>query len=109
MQGTSVKLQLNGSANCIIASWRRIVLDHLLYLLLVRRPILLIQVEGICLCWRLRVHLIQQHLNSYQDLFDGDGGFPALVLVQNTETNGAGRIDVRVEERRYEFACFVKG
>ena len=37
-------------------------------------------------------------------LFDGNGGFPTLLLVQNGETDGAGRVHIRVEKGRTELA-----
>jgi len=40
-----------------------------------------------------------------EELLDGDGGLPTLLLVENAEADGAGRIDVWVEERRDESAC----
>jgi hypothetical protein len=43
-------------------------------------------------------------LDSEEDLFDGDGGLPGLFLVEDREADGAGRVDVGVEERRSEFA-----
>ena len=38
-------------------------------------------------------------------LLDGDGGLPALLLVQQRQANGARRVDVRVKQWRFEFAC----
>ena len=78
--------------------------DNVLDLLLVLRAILLEQVVCFGLCGRLRVGIVQQVLDAQQDLFDGDGGLPRLFLVQDAEADGAGRVDVRVEERRHEFA-----
>lgn len=83
---------------------RRIVLDDRLDLLLICDPVLLEQVVGLCLCGTLRVDLIQQELNSQQNLLDGDGGLPSLFFVEDAETDGAGRVDVGVEERWREFA-----
>jgi hypothetical protein len=37
-------------------------------------------------------------------LFDGDGGLPGLFLVEDRKADGAGRVDVWVEERWGEFA-----
>jgi hypothetical protein len=48
-------------------------------------------------------------LDSEEDLFDGDSGLPGLFLVEDRKTDGAGRVDVRVEERWGEFAwMFVR-
>lgn len=82
-----------------------VVLDDLLDLLVVGDAILLEQVEGIGLGGRLGVRLVEQRLNSQQDLLDGDGGAPALVFVEDAETHGARRVDVGVEERRDKLAC----
>jgi len=46
-------------------------------------------------------------LDSEEDLFDGDGGLPGLFLVEDRKTDGAGRVDVRVEERWGEFAWTI--
>jgi hypothetical protein len=43
-------------------------------------------------------------LNAEKDLFDGDGGLPGFLFVEDRQANGAGRVDVRVEERWSEFA-----
>lgn len=48
---------------------------------------------------------IEEFLNAEEDLFDGDGGFPAFFLVENRETDRAGGVDIGVEEGRCEFAC----
>ena len=85
-------------------SRRRILLHHLLHPLLIRRPILLIQIIRIRLRGRLRVYLVQQHLDPQEDLFDGDGGFPALFFVEDAEADGAGGVDVGVEEWGDKFA-----
>ena len=43
-------------------------------------------------------HAPPAHLDAQQDLLDGDGGAPALVLVQDAQAHGAAGVDVRVEE-----------
>jgi hypothetical protein len=43
-------------------------------------------------------------LNAEEDLLDGDGGLPGFLFVEDREADGAGWVDVRVEERRREFA-----
>ena len=47
----------------------------------------------------MRVGIVEQVLDAQQDLLDGDGGLPALVLVQDAETHSARGEDVGVEER----------
>lgn len=39
------------------------------------------------------------------DLFDGDGGLPSFVFVEDGETDGARGVDIRMEQRRIKFAC----
>lgn len=84
----------------------RVVLDNLLDLLLVRGAVLLEQVERVGLGGRLRVRLVEQRLDAEQDLLDGDGRAPALLLVQDRQADGARGVDVWVEERRDELACW---
>jgi hypothetical protein len=43
-------------------------------------------------------------LDAEQDLLDGDGGLPSFLFVENRQTDGAGRVNVRVEKRWGEFA-----
>lgn len=67
------------------------------------------------------IGVIQQLLNTQQDLetsvsasrtpvevegpylFDRDCGLPTFLLIQDGQTDGTGRIDVRVKECRSEF------
>jgi hypothetical protein len=83
----------------------RILPDDVLHLLLIRCPIFLKEVERIGLRWRLGVRLVEQRLDTEQDLFNSDGGFPALFFVEDGETDCARGIDVWVEEWGGEFAC----
>lgn len=84
---------------------RGILLYDILNLLLVRGAILFEQIERIGLRRRLRVRLVEQRLNTEEDLLDGDGGLPAFFFIEDGEADGAGRVDVGVEERGHEFAC----
>lgn len=86
-------------------SGRLVVLDDLPHLLLVRYTILLEQIVGLGLRWRLRVDLVEKHLDAEKDLLDGDGGLPGFLFIQDRKADGAGGVDVRVEERGCEFAC----
>ena len=36
-------------------------------------------------------------------LFNGDGRLPSFLLIQDRQTDGTGRVDIRVEKRRGEF------
>jgi hypothetical protein len=84
--------------------WRRILLDDVLDLLLVGRPILLEQVERISLRRRLRVRLVEQRLYAQQNLLDRNRRLPAFFFVEDGQTDGAGGVDVGVEQRGNEFA-----
>lgn len=59
------------------------------YASLVGGCILLEHGEGFALCWVVRVGIVEQILNAQQDLLDGDGRFPALVLVQDAKADGS--------------------
>ena len=84
---------------------RRVLLDDLLDLALVRRLVLFEQVERVGLRWALWVRLVEKRLDAQQDLFDVDGGLPAFFFVEDREADGARGVDVWVEEGGYEFAC----
>lgn len=43
-------------------------------------------------------------MNAQQDLLDCDCRLPMFLLVQNRQADGAGWVDIRMEERGYEFA-----
>lgn len=64
-------------------SWRRVLPHDLLDLFLVLGAILLEQVICFSLSRRLRVDLVQQHLDSQQNLLDRDCRFPAFFLIEN--------------------------
>ena len=83
-----------------------IVLDDLAHRLLVRHPVFLEEVVRFGLSGRVRVDFVEQHLDSEEDLLDGDGGLPGLFLVEDREADGAGGVDVWVEEWRREFALW---
>lgn len=83
---------------------RRVVPDDPLDLALVCCAVLPVQVVRIGLGRRVWIWVIQQVLHAKQDLLDGDGRLPALLLVQDGQADCAGGVDVRVEERRDEFA-----
>ena len=54
------------------------------------------------------VGVIEQVLDSNQDLFDGDCWAPSFLLVQNRQANGTGRVHVGMEQRRDKFAWKTK-
>jgi hypothetical protein len=82
----------------------RVISDDLLDLLVVSSAVLAEQVVGLGLSRRLGIGLVQQRLDSEKDLFDGDGGLPAFLFVEDGQANSSGRVDVGVEERRNELA-----
>lgn len=71
---------------------------------LVLETVLTVNSVSLCLGRVLDVRLIQQILDSEQNLFDGDGRAPVLLFVQQRQTNGPGRVHVRMEQWRFELA-----
>jgi hypothetical protein len=65
------------------------------------------EVVGLGLRGRLGVGVVQQVLDAEQDLLDGNGGLPGLIFVEDGQADGAGRVDVGVEQGRNEFAYIV--
>lgn len=66
-----------------------VVADQTANPLLVLGAILLKQVVRLCLGRRLGVRVVEEVLDAQQDLLDGDGGLPCLLLVENRQANGA--------------------
>lgn len=65
-------------------------------------PVILLGVafeQGVCVCLRRRVGigLIEQGLDSEDDVFECDGRLPVLVFVKDGQADGATGVDVRVE------------
>lgn len=81
-----------------------VLLDDLPHFLLVRGAVFLVEVVGLSLRGRLRVGVIQEVLDTQQDLLNRNRRFPRLLLVQNRKTDGSRGVDVGVEERGNEFA-----
>lgn len=52
---------------------------------------------------RLGVGIVEQILYAQKDLLDGNGRFPGLVFVEDRKADGAGGVDIRMEQRRNEF------
>jgi len=73
-------------------------------LFLVLGSVLLEDLERISLGRRFGIRIVEKVLDSQKNLLNGDGWLPCLLLVQNTEANGAGRIHVGMKQRRVEFA-----
>ena len=51
------------------------------------------------------IRVVQEVLDSQQDLLDGDGGLPSVVLIQDGQTHRSRGVHIWVEEGRCEFAC----
>ena len=78
--------------------WSWVLADDSLDLGLVRSLVPLEQVVRLGLGWRVWVWVVKKILHAEQDLFDGDGWLPSLLLVQDGEADGAGWVDVWMEE-----------
>jgi len=70
--------------------------------LLVVGSVLAVGGVSLCLSRVLDVGIVEEILDADQELFDGDGRPPILVLVQETQADGSGWINVGVEQRRAE-------
>ena len=81
-----------------VESWCWIIFDDLLDLSLVLRLIFLKNVVGFRLSGRVWIRIIQQILNTNDNLFDGDSRFPTLFFVENRQTDCAGWVDIGMEE-----------
>jgi len=90
---------------CAPSLRRRVLLDDIAHLPLVRRAVFLELVERVGLCGRVWVRLVEQRLDAEENLLDGYGGLPAFFFVEDAEADGAGGVDVGVEEWGDEFAC----
>ena len=82
----------------------RVLLHDLLYFAFIGRPVPSEHVVGFGLRRRFGVRVVEEFLDTDQNLLDRDGGSPGLFLVQDRKTDSAGGIDVRVEKWRVEFA-----
>jgi hypothetical protein len=54
--------------------------------------------------WGVGVWLVEQVLDSEENLLDGDSRLPCIFFVQDGQADGAGGVNVGVEERWDEFA-----
>ena len=74
--------------------------------------VLRLVVDEKLVCFRLSrtiwIRIIQQILDSDQNLLESNRGTPALFFVQNRETNCSRWINVGMKERRHEFACSTR-
>ena len=95
---------LGGS--CPLHGW--VLFDHLAHTFLISGSIFLENVVCICLRRRFGIGVVQQVLNSNENLLQCDRRAPGFFFIQDREANGARGIDIRVEEGRSEFAYVVK-
>lgn len=66
--------------------------------------VVLEEVVGLGLGGTVGVGIVEEVLNAEEHLLDGDGGTPSLLLVEDGEANGPGRVHVGMEEGRDELA-----
>lgn len=52
----------------------------------------------------LGVGVVEEVLDSQEDLLDGDGRLPGFVFIEDREANSAGWVDIRMKQGRDEFA-----
>ena len=83
---------------------RGVLLDEAPDLLLVGLLVLFEEVEGVGLRGGLGVWLVEERLDTQEDFFNVYRGLPAFFFVEDGEADGAGGVDVGVEERGCEFA-----
>lgn len=76
----------------------------MLNLFFVGLAILLKEIVGFSLSWRFGIRIVQQILNAKKDLLDCDRWLPSLLFIQDGQANRSRRINIWVEQRRYEFA-----
>ena len=89
--------------------WGWILADDSLDLGLVRSFVPFEQVVRLSLGWGIWVWVVEEILHAEQDLLDGNGRLPSLLLVQDREADGPGWVDVRMEERWDELALWWLG
>lgn len=85
-------------------SWGWIVFDDTLHLSFVSLAIFLEEIVSVCLSWGFGIGLIEELLNSEEDLLNGDGRFPALFLVQDRQADRSRGIHVWMKQWWDEFA-----
>lgn len=76
----------------------------LLDLRIVPGAVLLEKIVSVGLSWRVGVGVVEQVLNTKQDLLDSNRRLPTFLLIQDRKTDCARWVDVRVEKGRNEFA-----
>ena len=85
-------------------SWCRIVFHNGFDLLFVGLAISFEEVIRISLCWRIGIWIVQQVLDTEENLLDSDGWLPTLFFIQDGKANSTGGIDVGVEKWGNKFA-----
>lgn len=74
-------------------------------LVLVCCAVLLEEIVGIGLCWRVWVGVVEKVLDTEENLLNRNRWLPSFLLVQNGQADGSRGVDVWVEEWGNEFAC----
>ena len=85
-------------------SWRWVIFDNVLDLLVVCVTVLFEQVVGFGLGWRIWIWIIEEVLDPEKNLLDCDSRLPAFFFIQDGEADGSRRVDIWMEERRHKFA-----
>lgn len=87
-----------GSSGCGILA------DDTLDSFLILHLVSLEQVVRLGLGGRLGIGVVQKILDAQEDLLDSDSRLPSLVFVEDRQADGTGWVDIRMEQRRDEFA-----
>lgn len=56
----------------------------------------------------LWIGIVEQILDTQEDLLHSNGRFPCLFFVEDREADGARRINVGMKQRRNKLACFLQ-
>jgi hypothetical protein len=83
---------------------RRVLPYDFLDLALIRCSIFLEEVVSVGLGWGVGVWLVEQVLDTEENLLNGDRWLPCIFFIQDRQADRAGGVDVGVEERWDEFA-----
>ena len=62
------------------------------------------ELVGLRLGGTVGVGIVEEVLDAQEHLLDGDGGTPSLLLVEDGQADGPGRVDVGMEQGRDELA-----
>lgn len=83
----------------------RVLLYNFPYLPFICGTVIAVQVVGIGLRRRFGVWVVEEILDSEEDLSDGDSWSPRLLLIEDRKADRSGWIYIGMEKRWDEFAC----